>query len=670
MIQLEQISKSFGHRTLFEGITWQLQPGQRVGLVGANGAGKTTLCRILVGESEADAGKIHMPSGCRIGYLPQEIDVTASTPLLEFIVQGADHLLAMSRQLEALEAQLATAPTSQASALALAYTQQQERFIQQGGYMLESQAKQIAHGIGFDKDQLTQPVVQLSGGWRMRALLSRLLLSAPDILLLDEPTNHLDIESIEWLEGFLHRYQGCVILISHDRYFLNRVVTHIARLTPHDGLRQLPGNYDDFLLWEAQEHDRLLAQKLQQDKEIARIEAFVDRFRYKASKAKQAQSRLKHLEKLERVEVKAATPGGSGHVQNFRFPQPQRLPKVIVQASALTKAYGDHVVYDGADFLVQRGDKIALVGPNGAGKSTLLKMLAGALAPDSGQIVLSDRVERAYFAQHTVDQLDLSLTVTQEAQGASTLLTSGRARDVLAAFGFSGDTVNKRVSVLSGGEKMRLALAKMLLAPAGLLLLDEPTNHLDIESREMLEVALIDFEGAFCVISHDRFFLNHVATSVVHIEDRQITRYDGDYDYYKWKHAQDHNAPPTESPSTTAPPPQDSGSPGLTRKQLRQELAGLRRQKADQTATLRARVQALETQIFELESELDDLRQTLADPQTYQDQQGEEIDALGRAFDANERELERVMEAWEAAQLALEAAEEVFLVKERALEDP
>jgi ATP-binding cassette subfamily F protein 3 len=450
----------------------------------------------------------------------------------------------------------------------------------------------------------------------MRALVGRLLLEAPDVMLLDEPTNHLDLESLEWLENYLKNYGGTIVIISHDRYFLNRLADQIGELA-NNTVRTFMGGYDDYLAQRDELRERLQKERDEQEREIARIEEFIERFRYKASKSAQVQSRVKMLEKIELIEV---PPDTTPHI-HFDFPQPPRAGKRVATLEGVRKAYGDNVVFDGLDFQVYRNDKIALVGPNGAGKSTMLKLLAAEIAPDSGRVEYGSRVEISYFAQHSVDQLDLSRTVLAEMEATASAQAFPRIRSVLGAFKFGDNEIDKPISVLSGGEKSRLALAKMLLEPAGLLLLDEPTNHLDIASRQMLERALKRFEGAFCVVSHDRYFLNEIVNKVVHIDAGELTDYLGDYDYYRWKHALD--GPDSNGASESAPgastladaPKVDSQ---LSHKEIRQRSAELRRERDNETRPLRKKLKSIEAQIETTESRHAELEAQLASPELYE----------------------------------------------------
>ncbi|HXH83122.1 MAG TPA: ABC-F family ATP-binding cassette domain-containing protein, partial [Candidatus Tectomicrobia bacterium] len=523
MIAVVGVTKGFGGRTLFRDVTWRIEPRDRIGLVGPNGAGKTTLCRILAGLDTPDAGEVTRPRGTTVGYLPQEAGGAGEGSVLAEALAGFGAVWALECEMETLARALAAAPSD---ALTTRYGELQHRFEAAGGYHLESRARAILTGLGFRPEEHGRPLAEFSGGWRMRAALARLLLLAPALLLLDEPTNHLDLASLAWLEEFLASYEGAVVVVSHDRYFLNRMVTSIADLGP-DGLTLHAGGYDDFLVEREARRALLEARARNQARRVAEIERFVERFRYKATKARQVQSRLKMLARMERVEV----PGAARQVR-FRFPEPPRTGRRVATLAGIHKAYGATVVYAGVDFAVERGERVALVGANGAGKSTLLKILAGVLAPDAGERTLGAHVAVHYYAQHQLDALDVRRTVLEELESVGADLDRTRLRTILGAFLFSGDAVDTRVAVLSGGEKARLALAKMLVRPAALLCLDEPTNHLDLASREVLETALADFPGTIVFISHDRYFINRIATTVVEVAGGRLTRYPGGYDDY------------------------------------------------------------------------------------------------------------------------------------------
>ncbi|MBI1848478.1 MAG: ABC-F family ATP-binding cassette domain-containing protein [Candidatus Rokubacteria bacterium] len=526
MLQLERVSKGYGGQTLFRDLSWRIGERERIGLVGPNGVGKTTLCRLLAGLEEPDEGRVSCPRAVTVGYLPQEVAGSTAGSVLAEALSGFSEVWALERELEDVGAALATAVPAQADALTARYGDLQHRFEARGGYRLESDAKAILGGLAFRSADFSRPLPEFSGGWRMRAALARLLLLRPSVLLLDEPTNHLDLESLAWLESFLADYDGSVVVVAHDRYFLNRMVTSIAELSVA-GIAAYTGDYDDYLVEREARRALLEAQARNQAKRVAEIERFIERFRYQATKARQVQSRVKMLERIERIEVTAAD-----RRIHFAFPAPPRTGRHVVTLRGVRKAYGDNVVYAHLDLDVERGDRIALVGVNGAGKSTLLRILAGVLPFDAGERTLGPHVAVHYYAQHRLDALDRASTVYEEIEQAAPESARTRLRTILGSFLFSGDSVDKRVGVLSGGEKARLALAKMLVRPSALLAMDEPTNHLDLVSREVLEAALAQFPGTIVFISHDRYFINRIATKVIEIAGGRLTTHLGTYDDY------------------------------------------------------------------------------------------------------------------------------------------
>src|SRR6059036_2580415 len=526
MIQVEAIAKTYAGQPILRDLSWRIPDRERIGLVGPNGAGKTTLCRLLAGVEEPDEGRIVRPREATVGYLPQEAAGRPEGSVLAEVLAGFADVWQVEREMEEVAARLAAAAGVESVALTVRYGDLQHRFEALGGYRLETEAKAILSGLGFKPSEFARPLSEFSGGWRMRAMLARLLLQRPSLLLLDEPTNHLDIESLEWLESFLADYEGTVVIVSHDRYFLNRMVTSIAELVP-SGLTIYPGDYDEYLVQRQARRELIEAQARNQAKRIAEIERFIERFRYQASKARQVQSRVKMLDRIDRVVVE-----DEARVIRFSFPQPPRTGRRVATLAGIHKAYGDNVVYAGIDFEVERGAKVALVGPNGAGKSTLLRMMAGALAFDRGERTLGAHVAVHYYAQHQLEALTPSLTVLEELERAAPELGQTRLRTILGTFLFSGDAVDKKISVLSGGEKARVALARMLVRPAALLCLDEPTNHLDLASREVLEGALAAFPGTIVFISHDRYFINRIATSIVEITRGSLVVHQGNYDDY------------------------------------------------------------------------------------------------------------------------------------------
>ncbi len=618
MFQLNDLSKSFGGRTLFRDVIWQIMPGDRWGLVGPNGVGKTTLLKIFAGDERADTGTITRPKASTLGYLAQEVRRGTGASVLAEVVSAQPEAGEIEREMRRLEEEMAAVGASdplRAEALAHLHGDLQDRFHALDGFQVETRAKEILAGLGFKTKDFEKSLHDLSGGWGMRVQLARLLLQQPDLLLLDEPTNHLDLESVVWLEDFLADYRGAWVVVSHDRYFLNRMVDGIAELNSN-GIDLYPGTYDDYLEEREAKLDLLAKAAAGQAKKIAETEKFIERFRYKATKARQAQSRMKQLAKVERIEA----PKRKRRVLRIRLPDPPRSGEVAITLERAAKKYGANTIYTSLDYEMRRGDRIALVGPNGAGKSTLLKMMAGVVPLDGGTRRLGHNVSLYYYAQHQTEALDPKRTILEEIRETMPLEAESTVRGLCGAFLFTGDDVDKKISVLSGGEKARVALAKMLAKPSNLLLMDEPTNHLDLASREVLESALASFTGTVAFISHDRYFINSIATKITEVrrppeasESRAVT-YVGDYDYWQWKSAQELDeekklaampvAKTVAKIAAAAPIPEDH--------QARKEAKRVEEKKKKEIA-------ALEREIEENERRMKEIDALLADPAVFSD---------------------------------------------------
>lgn len=533
MLQLINLSLAFGGQELFRNLNWHLRKGDRVGLVGPNGAGKTTLFRIITGQIEPDSGTVHRGREVTIGYLPQEgIEVNGRSLFAEAraaLPQLTDIQQELTAIHDALEQNHSNGEDH--DELLARYGDLQHRFEELGGFHADAEVAKVLTGLGFREEQFEQQTETFSGGWQMRIALAKLLLQQPDVLLLDEPTNHLDLDSLLWLEGYLRTYSGSIVIISHDREFLDRMATRIAALHRHT-LLEYNGNYSTFERQFEQELEAHRKAYEEQQEEIARIQRFIDTFRYNARKASQVQSRVKQLDKLERLEPPQAVPKGV----RFHFPPAPRSGRVVLELQNVGKQYSTVQVFQNLNLIIERGDRIALVGVNGAGKSTLSRILAGVEEPSEGERRPGHQVVLDYYAQQQADRLESDNTVYDEIARDARLEVVPELRTLLGAFLFSGDAVNKRVAVLSGGEKSRLALAKMLLQPSNLLILDEPTNHLDMRTKDVLRAALLQFGGTFVIVSHDRYFLKGLVTKVLEMRNGQLVVYPGTFEeFLAWK---------------------------------------------------------------------------------------------------------------------------------------
>ncbi len=531
MIQLSSAGKRFGPKLLFEDLDWLVTPRDRVGLVGANGTGKSTLLKVLAGIDTLDYGSLQRMKGISAGYLPQEgLSLSGRTVFAECMTVFAS-LRDMELEMEALTHRMPDLDLTSEEYLQVSerYHTLENQFSARDGYTVESQVGTVLSGLGFPRGDWTRRTEEFSGGWQMRIALAKLLLEKPNLLLLDEPTNHLDLEARNWLEGYLTSYPNAFVLISHDRYFLDVTVDKIVEIW-NRAVQFYPGNYEQYLSRKAERLSQLEAAQRNQQERIQQLETFINRFRYQASKAKQVQSRIKELEKIDRIELPAEE-----KTIHFSFPQPKPSGRIVAEFQSVSKSYGDKHVFSRVDFAIERGDRVALVGVNGAGKSTLIKLLAGAEPLSSGSYKLGHNVEPDYFAQDQYKELDPAARILDDLSTVNTRSTQTELRNLLGCFLFSADDVFKPIGVLSGGERNRYALARMLLQPSNFLLLDEPTNHLDMRAKDVLLESLEEFTGTVVFVSHDRYFIDKLATRVFEIGEGEVRVYPGNYEDYLWR---------------------------------------------------------------------------------------------------------------------------------------
>jgi ATP-binding cassette subfamily F protein 3 len=646
LLRLDAVGRSLGARTLFRDVGLAVYAGDRIGIVGPNGAGKTTLLRIAAGEEAPDSGRVTRGREVRVGMLRQEIDPRLSRSVREEVSSVLVHLDGLEREIAQLEAEMARRGREGEEVpedLARRYDRARSEFELDGGFARAARVERVLGGLGFAEPARARPLSSFSGGWLMRVELAKLLLSAPDVLLLDEPTNHLDLPSIAWFEETLKDFRGAALIVSHDRTFLRRHATRVAELE-NARFSVFEGGYDRFVIQKQERRAQLEAEARAQERRIAETERFIERFRYKASKARQVQSRVKSLAKLERVKRAPE----SKPSMRLRIPAPARAGDVVLRLEGVHKRYGETVVYRGIDFLLRRGDRVALVGPNGAGKSTLLRIAAGALGFDAGSRQLGHNVAVAFYAQHQLETLDASRSVLAELESVASLDDVPRLRGHLGAFLFSGDDVQKQVAVLSGGEKARLALAKMLLRPSNFLVLDEPTNHLDVAACEVLEDALADYQGTLLFISHDRAFINALATRLVEVRGGELRDHHGNYDDFERATA--------PAAAVAASAPASAAAPSPVPKRDRIAAREQDKQRAREQLRTRKRLAAVEAEIAQHESALEQLAWRLGDPAVHRD--GDAV----RALEAERGELRGKVEAlyreWERLAAELEAAQE------------
>lgn len=634
MLTISNISKSYGPRTLFEDVSLQINREDRIGLVGANGAGKSTLFSILLQQESPDSGTVNFEKNVSVGHLPQESAPVADETVLELATAVTPELAVLRKQILAYDS---------------AHPDELEhhdnihaRFDELGGYQLEPKAKRILAGLSFREKDFNRPAREMSGGWIMRAHLARLLVQQPDLLILDEPTNHLDLESLQWFQSYLKTYPGAVVMISHDRNFLNELVSQILEIRQSKLIRYR-GNYDDYLTQREANEAQLLAAYKNQQREIAHMMDFVNRFRAKNTKAAQAQSKLKQIERMEKIEA----PVSDDRKIKFHFPQPQRSGLKVLTLEKVHHAYGPNVIYSGIDFEAERGQRVVLVGPNGAGKSTLLKLLAEVLPIQQGERILGHNVKTGYYSQHRVEMLNPERTVFDEGLDTPQQITEETVRTILGTFLFRGDDVFKKVSVLSGGEKSRLALVKLLLDPPNVLLMDEPTTHLDMASIDALIGALNQFEGTIIFISHDVHFIRAIGTRVIRVDSGTLTNYAGNYDYYLEKSAAisaqagliaGNSTPEKQKVATTDKPSFKTKEQKRLEAEERQARSRLRKDQQQIVHVLEKEILLLETQQKEITAEMEK-------PETYE-KSGLAM-KLNRELSDITQQLETLSASWE-----------------------
>lgn len=650
MLQLENISLHFGENILLDGIGAIINPGERVGLVGPNGAGKSSLLKIIAGKMEPDDGNIRMSRAATVGYLPQDgVDPDPDCTVLEEIKNAFDDIQKLKKKVENAQKELSdiNQDSPNYDQAMQRYGTLQNQLEQSGAYSLEADIEKVLMGLGFETEDFDRLTTEFSGGWLMRIALAKLLLKRPTYLMLDEPTNHLDIESLQWIEQFLLNYEGAVIIVSHDKAFLNKITTRTLALDRGD-LLDYAGNYSYYEEKHRERQEHLRQAYKNQQREIKQTQEFIDRFRYKASKAKQVQSRIKQLEKMDKIEL-------DEHEEeiSFHFPPPERSGAVVMSLKNIRKQYEQNVVFEDLTCSVDRGDKIAVVGPNGAGKSTMIRIMAGIEPIDSGEREAGYNVTTSYFAQHQADELDLDKTVFEIMRKAAPDAKETRLRTILGCFLFQGDDVFKKVSVLSGGEKSRLALARMLLMPANFLIFDEPTNHLDMQSKSILQQALDQYEGTFMIVSHDRDFLDPIVDKVLEVRPETVNTFLGNVSYYlekvREREQQEENFSEEDK---------ETDSNGLSRKEQRKIEAKQRKQKYKKLKPLKKKIEPLENKISDMEARKADIEDLMAEPDFYDD--SEQVKEYTMEYEKLKAELVEVYAEWEELAMQISEIEELY----------
>ncbi len=659
MLQLTNITLSLGDRDLLDGISTIVNPGERIGLVGPNGAGKSTLLKVIMSLQEVDKGQVSMAGEESLGYLPQDgVEPDFSLTIIEEVETAFKELFDLEMKVKSVQQKLSSTDSQspEYEKLMERYGSLQTQLETSGLYSLRSKIEKVLMGLGFSESDFDRPTTEFSGGWLMRIALAKLLLRNPTYLLLDEPTNHLDIESLQWMENFLKTYDGAVIVVSHDRAFLD-MLTNRTLAIRQGTMSDYAGNYSFYERKWDEERELLINAQKNQEKQIKETERFVERFRYKATKARQVQSRVKQLEKIDRIEV-----GDELASVSFRFPPPERSGQVVMNLNSITKRYGDYTVFEGLDFEIERGDKIAVVGPNGAGKSTLIRILSGNEPIQAGERKEGHKVTTSYFAQHQADELDLTkdpLEIMLE-EGAGQ--KESHLRSILGSFLFIGDDVFKKVKVLSGGEKSRLALAKMLLSPANFLIFDEPTNHLDMSSKNILQQAIQQYEGTCMIVSHDRAFLDTIVNKVLEVQPGRIRTYLGNVSYFLDKKKEEEESLTSHPGVSVASDPgfrrddQMVGDDKVSRKEQRRLEAERRNELNRRVKPIKKKLQKVEQEIESSELRKAEIEELMAQTDFYED--NDKVKEVTLEYEELKKSLVELMYKWEEYSMRIEAVEE------------